>query len=608
MAGLAILVLLASALLTVYWSPILERKVKSLVLESTDSLYHIDFESSNLNFLRGEVVVNNVTFKPDSLASQRKKMQNQAPGKLYTVKVQKLVVSHIHPFELLFNHKLNIGEIFLNAPDVTIAAYPIPEKDKKPESDHRTVYQRLSNSFKMVRVGRILFDSVRLTYINHAGAKPAISKLRQINLTATDLLIDSATQFDKSRFFYCRDMTVELHNYNGRSKNALYAYKAKLLKYSTLTRQLSAYNLTLSALKQPDDFFKSTYGDIFYVHVGDLQLNNFDVDLYETNETVRASSLTVTKGAINVYSNPRKNPKSLIKDKAASFPHHAIHKLPVKVIIDTVRVRNYEVRYKEFNKKTKRSGYVSFNHISGNFYHVTNDSAALQKNHWCSANIKARFMNRAALQLAFNFNLTDSLYSYNYKGSLAPLNMQAVNVATVPLASIEIKKGMAKGLNFSFEANRKTSRGKVTFLYTDLTVHLLKADTAELKMRHLALQSLLANTLILKSDNPAKGEAPRTASVVYTRPLNKPFFATLWSTLLAGIKDCAGLDARSQQEADAKAARKEKHEQKKTDSKDARKKKKEEERRLKKLKKEQEKARKKAEKERQKAQGKKAKE
>ena len=59
-----------------------------------------------------------------------------------------------------------------------------------------------------------------------------------MNLSATDLLIDSATQTDKSRLLYCRDIVAELNNYSGRSPNGLYTYKIKSLRLSTKTQSL----------------------------------------------------------------------------------------------------------------------------------------------------------------------------------------------------------------------------------------------------------------------------------------------------------------------------------------------------------------------------------
>lgn len=591
------IILLGAFIINQFGSAILAGKVKHAILKSTDSLYHINFNTIQLHILQGEVVLHKVSFSPDTAIYARQRQQHIAPDQLYTLHVEDLVVKHLHPFKLLFKHQLDVGEILLNAPEIYVAVHRDAEKEVKPK-DNRTIYQRLSKSLKMLHVGQIRLNDIKLKYEDFSSTKPAISSFKELDFGANDLLIDSATQFDKTRFLYCCELTANLHNYTGQTANALYSYQAKLIQFSTLTRKLKIHNFSLQPLGSPASYFKKTYEDRFSVKARLLQLNNFDFQIYDVNHTIRASSLVLSQGNINVFSNPRTNPKSFSTDKSITFPNRALHLIPIKIKIDTIRIHQYAVRYDEYNTKTKQTGYITFNQINGYFYNVTNDSAALRKNHLCHVKLSARFINQAQTDLSINFNLNDSLYSYNYKGSIGPINMLAVNVATVPLASLNIKSGVAKRLDFNIQANRHMAKGKVTFLYNNLKIQLLKADTAQLKMRHLALVSLLANALIIKDNNPDyDGDVPRSANVVYQRPLNYPFFETLWRTLLMGIKPCAGLDAQTQHDVDIKSAEHDKKKFLKQQKKEARKKQKEEKRRLKKLKKEQDKARKKAQKE-----------
>ena len=161
----------------------------------------------------------------------------------------------------------------------------------------------------------------------------------------------------------------------------------------------------------------------------------------------------------------------------------------------------------------------------------------------------------------------------------------------MPLATVKIASGTLKKLDFDINANRETASGKVNVLYNNLKVTILKADTANDKLKHRPIESLFANIFILKHDNPDKpGQQPRIYHVNYKRKPETPFFKSIWQTLLSGLKPAIGLDQKTQDATKAmiehrkasKADRKVKKEQRK-----ARRAERKQKRELKKLQKEQ---------------------
>lgn len=542
----AVAILVLAMLINRYWSPILSDKLKSTVAASTDSLYEVSFDDAQLHVLQGKIVIHNITLKPDTAVYNRLKSTHLAPNNLYELHVKKLVLNHIHPFKLYYSHKLDLGEVILSAPTLRVS-YQLNHAKDTVVKDKRTLYQQISKSLKMIHIGTVMLNDVKLRYEDHKGAKVAVSELHDLNLSATDLLIDSATQFDKTRFLYCREMAAELNNYSGKSANGLYSYKAELIKFSTRTAQLNAYNCSLIATYGPNEFFEKTYRDRFVSHLDSLQLNNFDFEIYNKYHTIKGSNLVLTDGSINVFGNPRTDSAKLTEDKIKSFPNEAIHHIP-NLKIDTISLNHINLKYEEFNKKTKRAGFITFNHTNGHIYNATNDSAALLKNNICLINVNTMFMNQGNLDIKFTFNLTDKLRSYSYKGNMGPINMQAVNAAAIPLGSVAIRSGQLNALKFDIKGNSEEATGNVTLLYNNLKIKLLKADTTKKKMKGMTIASFFANSFIVKHNNPDNpGQQPRTIAVNYKRPANFPFFKTVWKTMYSGIKP-SFLDAKLQQD------------------------------------------------------------
>jgi hypothetical protein len=540
-------ILIAGFIINQYWSPILAGKVKDVVSKSSDGLYDIDFSSADLHILRGTVVIYNITLKPNEGVYNSEKSRHLAPNNLVELHVKRLTLSNIHPFKLYFQHKLEIGEIILNSPELKVS-YQLNHTKDTVVKDTRTAYQKIAKSLHSIHVGSIILGDVKFRYEDYSGNKLEISELKEMNLSASDLLIDSATQTDKTRLLYCRDIVTELNNYKGKSASGLYAYKIKNLKLSTLTSRLNITGFTMQPVK-PIVFFGKSIADRFTFRLDSIQLNNFDFLNYHKYRTFNASKLIISSGAIAIFSNPNPSPIDST-NKVITFPNVLIHTLNTALKLDTISVNHLNIDYTEYNKKSHKTGTLTFNNTSGDLFNITTQKDALQKNNIATAQLTTYFMNRGKLNVLFTFNLTDEKNSFSYKGHLGPMDLQTINKAVVPLAMVKFNSGIVKRFDFDIKGNRDRSAGPVSILYNNLEISLMNADTANAVLKKKQIASLFTNVFIIKHDNPDNtGETPRSFNVVYARPRTSPFFKTLWKTLLAGIKPCAGITKEAEQAA-----------------------------------------------------------
>jgi hypothetical protein len=545
------IVLVLSFIVNQYWSPILAKRVKSVVYTSSEGLYTIDFSDAKFHILRGELDIYNITLKPDTAVYNLRLKSHLAPNNLVELHVKRLIISHMHPFMLYFQHKLEIGRIVLSQPELNVSYQQNHLKDTVVK-DHRTLYQKISGSLKSIHIGDIILGDVKLKYQDYSGTKLAISELKEMNLSATDLLIDSATQTDKSRTLFCRDIVAELNNYAGQSKNGLYKYKIKSLRLSTKTSRLDIHGLELKPVK-PDVFFKNSQWDRFDVHLDTLRINHFDYQGYHKYRVINASHMSLSTGSLNLFSNP----KFILKttDRERTYPNFGLKEIRADLNIDTIDVKHINVSYTEYNHKSDQTGTIIFNNSSGRFLNVTTNKQALARNNVCTVNISSYFMNRGKLNVQFTFDLTNQNLPFTYKGSIGPMDLTALNPAVMTLGLIKVNTGQLTRFDFDIKADNSISKGRVALLYNDLKVTVLKADTINDKLKHMAIASLYANVMILKHNNPDNpGEIPRSFYVNYERPRDYPFFKNIWHTLLSGIKPCVGLNEKVQQDVKDKIA------------------------------------------------------
>jgi hypothetical protein len=198
---------------------------------------------------------------------------------------------------------------------------------------------------------------------------------------------------------------------------------------------------------------------------------------------------------------------------------------------------------------------VSFNQTSGKVLNLATNADALQKNKYCDINLRTYFMNKGQLDVAFQFNMADDNLAYSYRGHLEPVNLQVVNPAAMPLAMVKITSGKLNSFDFDIRADRNASKGRVSILYNDLKIRLLRPDTVRKQLKRMTIESLYANIFILKHNNPDYEGAPaRSFFVNTTRPKEDAFFKTVWKTLLTGIKSCVGYGEKKEQEVKSKLA------------------------------------------------------
>ncbi len=542
--GLVSLVLVIASVINSIWSPILGSKVQDIVTKSTDSLYKISFSSVELHILRGSIEIKNVTIKADTAVYNSRKKKHLAPNNLLGLHIKRLTLSNIHPFLLYFRHRLDIGKIILSEPELSIS-YRLNHTKDTVLKDRRSAWERIRKNLSSVQIGKILLGDVKFRYNDYSGKKPVVTELKELYISATDLLIDSATQTDKSRFFYCKDIEADLNNYSSQTANGLYNYKIKSLKLSPAKSELFVQGISLTPLTA-DAFFNKSKRDRFTLRLDSLRLHKFDFLKYQKYRTLYAKSLSLYSGALEVFGNPSHVPDS--GDRVKSFPNVGLFKINPNMKIDTILVNNLDVVYKEDNVKSKKTGLVAFNKTSGKILNVTTSPSALKKDSICTFYITTYFMNRGKLDLQVNFNLTDSLRSYSYRGKMGPMDLKYVNQASIPLGMIKITSGTLKELSFDIHANRRAAKGKVKLLYNNLKVNVFKPDTNLNKLQKQTLVSYYANLFILKRDNPDYPDnTPRVFYTSFERDRDMAFFKYTWQTLLSGIKPAVGLDKKMQQ-------------------------------------------------------------
>ncbi|WP_343522763.1 hypothetical protein [Pedobacter sp.] len=573
-SGILILIVAFGAMfLSARWKPILTEKIKAGVYNGSRHLYRIDFKSINLNVITGSLALRDVTLIPDTSVFDSLSKKHLAPAHTFELKLKKLQITRTGILTAYFKKEINVNEILLQRPSINMIFNKVtPKRDTL--KDEKSLYEQISGTFKSVHVKRIKIVDADFDYINKAAAKKTKKSVKHLDITVNDFLLDSLSAHDTTRFYYTKDVSFQLAGYKSVTKDKMYSMKVDTIKGSTSSKKITVKGFKLIPLYDKLTFARkyNVQKDRYNFTFGKIEFKGVDFLSLNTDQKLYAKSLNIGPANVEVFMS-RESPPPPGFDKGRNYPHMALKRLGIPALIDTVKLRNVDVSYSEFNPASKKIGSVDFKALSGTILNVTNDSLQLAKKNHAVADLNSRLMGSAKLNVKIDFNLTDKNGAFTYSGRLDRFDMKNLNPLSKALGLIEIESGDIQHIDFRANGNLRSATGAINMLYTNLKVKLLSDNIDGEGTKKKGFLSFLANTLLIKNENPQKGKAPRTASMTNTRINSASFFNLMWKTVFVGIKEIVGVGIvpeknpvkqqkviakkiREQKRADRKAARK----------------------------------------------------
>jgi hypothetical protein len=521
--------------------PRLKQELKTLVYKSTQGLYQIEFSDVNANLISGNAFLKNVNIVPDTLVYRKLIAQKKAPNNLYYIKLKQVEIKSFHLLRVLLSRKIQIEVLLFDKPEVTLVNRHFSFNDDRPPRPLRSPYSYLSSMFKSLRVELVDFRNARLKYVNNNGAKPEVDSLNHLNVKLKDWLIDSLSAQDTSRIYLLKDIHLNFNNYRYATPDSMYFLNVSELDFTASTRILNVKKFELMPRHSEANFARvNGYArDRFHIQLNKISLGGINLPLALQQRVFKARLMRVSDGQVAVFNN--NSYPSRISDKTGKFPHQLLQKMDQKLNIDQIQLKNIAVSYAEFDRDSKQKGKITFMRTSGFINNVTNITALKKINPMMQANLQSDFMGQGKLRVKFNFYLNSAVGAFDYKGSVQNLEGKKLNQITNPLGMVHVKRGMINRFDFDIKATQSSANGKIEFRYDNLSVALLRKQAGKDKLVKRGLLSVLANALLINTDNPTSSGKFTIAKVYYKRVPTASFFSFMWRTLFQGIKFSVGI-------------------------------------------------------------------
>jgi hypothetical protein len=516
--------------------PKLVQKLQQLVKEGSNGLYNLYVRELKPDIVNSTVRISDASLVPDTAAMKKLETSGQLPDEVFKIETDAITIDGLGINDLFSGDVVNVKVIHIRRPTINVYSRSTSGNRKQ---EKETLYHRLMNQMKHIGIGKLVIDDG--TLITHKAESDKSTRFNDIAVRLSNIVIDSTTQFDKKRFLFARDAQITLKNYAVPTSNNLYTFKVGVVSINATKQLLVARGISLQPHYSKREFQQhtETQKERYDISIPSIVIQNTNWWDLINNQVLQASSADLGTVKASVYLDRRK-PSAPTEMK--QFPQQIIMKLPMKLRIQKVTVGDLDLVYEEFSKVSKQAGKLYVNNLHGTISNLTNLPNAIKSNHTTTVSASGMFMKTAPVTLSLSFDLTkyqSGAFSAQIE-SKTTIDGPTINPIAEPLGLFRVKTGELKQLVSHVSGDNRQASGNVTMLYDNLHITPLKADPGnpgELKKK--SVTSLIANSFVLKDENPSKDGDVRKEDASFTRK-SGTFFNLIWKTTLVGILKTIG--------------------------------------------------------------------
>lgn len=521
------------------FEPLIKEKLVNLVKNASDGLYYLEIEKLEVNVLNSSITLINAHLRPDTLVYAEMEKIRKAPNDVFEVSVSQLGISDIVAADFLSTKAINLRRLFIDKPVVKVLHKKQPYNIQ--EDSVKTVYQQIRKDISGIKVDTIILKNIDFTYTNQSRNRQ--TRLSNVKIFFSDILIDSSTQFDRQRFLFAKNCIISVEDYKIKTTDGLYGMSIEDINIQTAGQAIQLSGIHFKPMLSEKKFYQQVrhQQDIFTLSIQKINFNTIHWWAILSEESFISKNIKISKGNLKVYNDKSQAPDT--RSKVGKYPQQLLMRLPFTLQLDTLQINDFDISYTELNPKSANTGTLYFNNINATLTNITNDSQRIAKNPFAKLTANAVFLKQAPMTAVFKFNLANyKKGDFTLDVTMGALTSSVLNKITIPLALLRLNSVNVKKLEVNMKGDNYRGTGIVKLVYSDLNITALKNTDDALKKR--GLLSMVANLFIIKKDNPIYGKPLRVEKAAFKRDPNKSFFNLVWKTIFTGAAQTVGYNKK----------------------------------------------------------------
>ncbi|MEO6833758.1 MAG: hypothetical protein ABI378_14060, partial [Chitinophagaceae bacterium] len=515
-------------------------KLQQMVEAGSDSLYQLGIDSLHTDIVSGTIILKGVSIQPDSNIITKMRREKSLPDDIYHISLASLRITGIGLADFLHGRNISLGSIICAEPQITVnhqlQAY---NSDKRAKAKRSSLFSRLRG-----QIDKLAIDSISITQGNFKDQSSGITNTyHDVSIALKDILIDSVAEKDTSRFLFAKVALLQTGKIIMPTGKSQYDLSIGGIAISGEKRQVVIRDLALKPHGGKEAFLshQKTQVEVYDIAIPSITLNGVDWWAAAHGESLIAKDAELTGSQWYIYVDQRL--PSGITIKRDNFPQQMLEHLRMPVSVHQVMVQAATLTYEEFTRKSGKQSRITFNNmdaIAEGFSNLPSEIAIHPVAHFSGT---CRFMNATDMAADFALSLPrKKLGAFKGNLSVGGLTSAMINPFGEGMGLIRITSGQVQYAKVHVEGNNNNVHGTVAAAYTDLHILPLKpSENRNEKLKKRPIIGKIANLILIKSNNPAKGATLRRPSFTLDRINEANFFNFVWMGAKQGLLKTIGV-------------------------------------------------------------------
>lgn len=531
-----VLVFLFAGLLVLanfYVEPVLRKRLHTIIIDGSDSLYTYKLGGLHANLFGGNVEVTDLEISVDSSRFQALNAKDKLPAMVMQISLQKASIKGIGIFSLVFGKKIAIREILSTQANVRLSRYP-DEKDTIVAKEAVPFWKSIQSTIKDISIDRIKFDGIKFLYKNAAGEEAAKLQFDRCDALFENIRIDSAALADTSRIGYVKSFSLRFNDLKFRTPDSAYKMKAEWITYHSDQQLLEIDSFKLQPTVKKEDRVDSMRKSWYTVVFDKVQFRGLRLDRFLRFNRVEAESVSLQNPKLSVYQDKR-GLKSY-KSKIGEYPHQKLLEASAAINIRKIIANNMQVEVTENKEDSDEEGSIELSDLTVTINNIVNSKKLIAQNPVCTAEATGKIIG-SPIQAQFRFYLDSAGGRFDVKGSIQNVAAAQINPISTTLANIVVPSVQINTIDFFVRGEDFGATADVQMNYQNLALIFRKKDEETGANTTRKFLTKLLNKFAIYSNNPDSGIERRATGIKVARLTTQSFFGIIWKAVFAGMQN-----------------------------------------------------------------------
>lgn len=434
---LGLILLLTVAFIFLYFEAqdYLNKNLSEFVEKKSKGKYELSFENLEINFSHWGIEINQIKFQPtDSII--RTLDQSNTNKQFYTFTSPNIRFGGLSLFQLVFSKKLEMGEIRITQPELTIHGKQSDSEEN--QNNISSVLQELkplvTKTFKSVKIDRIELNHASFDFYSLLGDTRKWSNAEDISIGILNFYTDSILLPDINRLFNADDIYLKMNHYRNNLADSIHSLSAESVTYSLKKSHIEAQNIELKPIK-----IEISIHAKYNIFVPSLKITSSHIKEFYRNNSIPIDSLILSDAKIKFWPGQKR-----MKTRLENMDQIDLYEL-IKDEFSSVSIKNFRLNHAQlmlFKNSNDSTSQQELKNITINLNDFMLDSVSIQDT---SRIFYARNIDFSASE--YELTLGDNFHRISVGNLALSTNEKSVLVKNIQIYPIRTNKNFGKQKN-----------------------------------------------------------------------------------------------------------------------------------------------------------------